>query len=213
MESANATFVSSVVAKPAIQSIQALHDCFQTPIYQVCLPRWWNRISDGGNNNAVSTIGETFYRQLLTNHPGLLDYFKLTDMDSLSVHFAQTLELVVHNVNQIGKIPSKFRKIVDHLNEIHRRTGIPSWAFPIIGSQLLATLKPLLEEEEDLKKDEAVRARTDELEEAFAASYIELMVMVYLSMVWEDKLISEAKDFFDQIADEHKWSNDQLSRR
>lgn len=78
---------------------------------------------------------------------------------------------------------------------------------------MLATLKPLLEEEEDLKKDEAVRARTDELEEAFAASYIELMVMVYLSMVWEDKLISEAKDFFDQIADEHKWSNDQLSRR
>jgi ureidoglycolate hydrolase len=38
MESANATFVSSRVAKSAIEGIQALHESFRTPVYEVCVP-------------------------------------------------------------------------------------------------------------------------------------------------------------------------------
>jgi hemoglobin-like flavoprotein len=213
MESVNAAFVSSVVAKPAILSIKALADGFQTPVYQVCLPRWWNRISQGGDKTALSDIGETFYRQLLSNHPELLDFFKSVDMDSLATHFAHSIGLVVQEVRMIGKSPSPFRKVVDHLSENHRRNGIPTLAFPIFGSQLMATVRPSLEKEEALTKEEAIHATADELEEALAKSYIELMVMISLPMEWEEKLIAEAKDFFEQIADEHKWSKDQLSRR
>jgi nitric oxide synthase oxygenase domain/subunit len=134
-------------------------------------------------------------------------------MDVLARHLAQTLDLMVKYLNQVGRSASFFRKMVDHLNEMHRRAGIPSWAFPIIGSQLIDTLKPFFQQEEKLTIDEPIPVTADELEVAYVSIYVELMVMVDHGMVWEEKLVAEAEDFFEQVADEHKWSTNQLNRR
>lgn len=88
MESAMAAFVSGVVAKGAIEGIQKLHQMFRTPVFQVALPRFWDRVTSNEKTKAVTFLGETFYRQLLTNHEEVLEFFKRTDMDTLALHFA-----------------------------------------------------------------------------------------------------------------------------
>lgn len=88
LESANALFVATTVAKEAIVEIKKLHEYFKTPVFAVCIPRFWSRASSSEEHHALPHIGETFYRQLLSNHSELLDFFKNTDMDTLSMHFA-----------------------------------------------------------------------------------------------------------------------------
>ena len=120
---------------------------------------------------------------------------------------------MVKQVNQIGMYGSSFRHVVDHLNEMHRRSGIPTWTYPIIGGQLLKTMRPFLEKEAEITKDDEHHATADEMEEAFAGVYVELMSMIYHGTVWEESLIAEAEDFYEKAADELNWSADHLSRR
>jgi hemoglobin-like flavoprotein len=133
-----------------------------------------NRISKGGDAQAVSFLGEIIYSELFTKHPERLDYFNSVDTDVLTLCLAQTLDHMAKHVNHTDKSASSFRKVVDHLNDMHQRIGIPSWAVPIMGSLLIDILQPFFQREEKLANDEAVPVTEDELEEAFVASITEL---------------------------------------
>ena len=50
-----------------------------------------------------ATLGQKFYQLLFDRHPVLLDYFKTADMDRLSLHVIQSVELVLTGARDIGE--------------------------------------------------------------------------------------------------------------
>jgi len=210
-ECAHSIFCASHICQPCIKESLQLREELDTPLFKVGVPRFWKRIASCPMVRA--SIGESFYRELLTNNPRLLDYFVKADVDSLSLHIVALLDLLVKSVESIGSWGNRFRSVLDHLGEMHRRLGIPTFSFPIVGGQLLLLLQPHFDEEETLTAEEEVPVSAEDLEEAFATLYLEVMSIVYHPMIQEEKLVKDAEEFFNTVAIELKWSPDKLSKR
>ena len=157
---------------------------FGSPLHHVGLRRFWDRV--GAEDITRYQLGERHYYQLLNNHPELLEYFAKSDMDSLASHLASLIDLMIEHIGIGG---GSSQSIIDHVGEIHRNIGIPMSFYPIIGGRLLKTLRPFLEEEEEYTRELDVSFTAKKLEEAFAMLYLEVMDVVSIPMIVQEKLV------------------------
>ena len=121
---------------PALEGISRLEELFRRPEF-TSLQHYWKDSETKSDMHAQ--VGETFYRELFNRHPVLMDYFSATDMDSLALHLAQSLEVIFKAAPIIGKPgkQSSLRKILEHLGDMHRKLLVPTWAYPLIGEVLV----------------------------------------------------------------------------
>jgi hemoglobin-like flavoprotein len=207
-KSAYARFVAQHVAKPGIKDTMAVRETFATPLYVISLPGFWNWVKSENDS-----FGESFYTNLLDSFPILLDYFARADMDTLAGHIVLAFDLMVKYPTMAGESSSSFRKTCDHLGEMHRELGIPTDAYPMIGMNLIETLKPFSELYADKSKGTKHPVTQEELEQAFVVVYAPTMSFTFYPMLREERIVLKATKFFETVADELDWSPSQLSKR
>jgi sulfite reductase alpha subunit-like flavoprotein/nitric oxide synthase oxygenase domain/subunit/hemoglobin-like flavoprotein len=198
------------VAILAIDGYVGLKSLLEKSIFKTGVPRFWARMD-------MSTrlgFGEHFYKSLLESNPQLLDYFAKTDMDSLSMHFMATLDLLVKSIGELGNV-GRFRKALDMLGEVHRQRRIPTYSYHAVGAHLVKCLQGYFVDEEEI--DEIVDipdpVTAKQLTQAFTLLYTEVMSIVYYPMMLEEKMIARAQEFYEKIQVELNWSDQELQRR
>lgn len=142
------------VSLPALEAIRDIKSLAQEDAFKVVLPRFWGRLTASDKN----AFGELFYRRLFSKHPDVMDYFTKTDMDSLCVHLMMSLDLVVASVADLGSDSScTLRATLDHLGEVHRRMGVPTCTYALVGGVIVECLQPLFQAEELLLNPKKMR--------------------------------------------------------
>jgi hemoglobin-like flavoprotein len=204
-KSAIARMVAQHVAVPAIKQIEELKSWADDPVYKTVLPALWGTLS----KTDKADFGEAFYRTLLTKHPQLIDNFAKTDMDSLSLHLMMALDLVVASVSSLGTVDTPFRTVLNHLGELHRRMGVPTYSYALVGGNLIDNLQPVFHAAE--KAVPSIKAPT--YTKAFTDLYVEVMSIVYYPMLRQEKLIVQAKEFYRTLQPEFQWSDVTLEDR
>lgn len=108
-----------------------------------------------------------------------------------------------------------FRDVLEHLGDTHRKIGVPTHAYALMGATLVDSLQSLFEEEEqtNVKTDEHPQVSAADLRSAFLTLYIEIMSMVYYPMSRQEKQLKQARDFYRLLRDELKWTEDAFSKR
>jgi nitric oxide synthase oxygenase domain/subunit/hemoglobin-like flavoprotein len=209
VDSAYARGIAQTVAKPAVMAYKELKSIAEQDLYRVGVKRVWDRLSKDDR----ILFGQEFYRTLLISHPNLLDYFSRTDMDSLAIHFIASIDLLVHSVAQLGKSTGPFRHVLNHLGAIHKKMGVPTYSYPLVGGHLLACLGPSFSLEEKESKTTKTPFTAKELHSAYLTLYVEVMSLVYYPMLQEEKMIARARELYGQLQQELQWTDAQLSHR
>ena len=136
-------------------------------------------------------------------------------MDSLSVHFIMLLDFLFKQVHNFGT-PSgmTYQSILEHLGEIHRKMGVPTDAYALVGAILLDLdcLQHFFEAEEEATKDSAFSATAGELHSALLKVYIEVTLIVYYPMLHQEKLTKLTHELYHNLKPELKWSDVQLEK-
>ena len=208
-DSAMARAIVQLVALPAIKAYKGMIDIAENPLYKEAVPRLWARVTPDDRLD----FGERFYRTLLTNHPNLLDYFSKTDMDSLIVHFVGSIDVVVTAATEFASATGGFRKTLRDLGNLHRMVGVPTYAFALVGVNLIECLEPLLEREEKLSKNSGTPVTAKLLRAAFIFLYGEVVSMLCFPMFKQEKMVKEAQQFYEILQPEFDWSDTKFSRR
>jgi nitric oxide synthase oxygenase domain/subunit/sulfite reductase alpha subunit-like flavoprotein/hemoglobin-like flavoprotein len=208
-DSAFVRAISQLVAVPAIKAYRNMRELAENHIYKVAIPRlWMNQTADERMD-----FGERFYRSLLTKHADLLDYFSKTDMDSLAIHFVGSLDMVVSAASELGSSSGDFRRTLQTLGNLHRAVGVPTYAYALVGENLLECLLPMFEREEKESQHSGTPVTVKQLRTAFIFLYNEVMSTVYYPMLKQEKLVKEAADFYRMLQAEFHWTNAELARR
>lgn len=207
-QSAYARFVAQYVAKPGIKDTLSIRETFGTPLFSKYLPEFWTWVKSEND-----TFGEDFYSNLLESYPELLDYFARADMDTLASHIGLAVDLMVDYPTMVGESDSSFRVTCDHLGEMHKELGIPSDTYPMIGMNLLTSLKPFAARYAEESTRNGRPITQVELEEAFSAVYEPTMSFTFYPILREERTIQKATEFFESVAEEWDWSPSQLSKR
>lgn len=207
-ESAVLRAVTQMVAVPAMQAWKELRD-FGSSHSSTAMRTFWRRLEQGDR----AAIGERIYRKLFDDHPDLLDFFSKTDMDSLSLHLIQALGVIIKSSGKITAEKGPFRSMMNHLGRIHLDLGVPSYAYPLVGHSIISCLDPYFHEEEKrtLHTDAPVKAEV--LKKHFTRVYSEVMSLVYYPIVHQEKLIKEAREFYDKVKVELGWTDGVFAKR
>jgi len=206
--SAYARFVADLVGRFGIKDGIAIREKYAVPIYTEILPDFWAWVKHENEG-----FGETFYENLLSNFPDLLDYFAKADMDSLAGHIILAIDLMTKYPSMVGEADSSFRHIVKHLGEIHRELGIPTDAYPSIGMNLISSLKDFTVLYCTLAKEKGTTVTPSDIEEAFVDVYGATMSFTFFPMMLEEQMVQKATEFLEQAAEELEWSSTTLSKR
>jgi len=144
----------------------------------------------------LQDVGQTFYRKLLTKYPDLIDYFADTDMDHHSQHLHATLTVV-------GSAGVGLRDILPTLTKLahaHSQAMIPTSSYAQVGEVLCETLSQAFE-------------MSDEVADFWVYVYMCCATVISAPMAVEERLLSEAREFFEQLAKEEDWGNARLEAR
>lgn len=200
--SALGRFLATRVAQPAVQDGLDLRAEFRDPVYGPAglIGHWQERLRD---DVARATLGQEFYRLLFAQHPELLDYFKSADMDRLSLHVIQSVELALSSASDIGEYESLSRRRTEQLGRMHRQLLIPTWAYPFIGIALC----------EGVGLTDRGAFSKGQLENALKRVYQHVVRIMAHPMLREERLIQEAETFFEMMAHEFQWSPERLQQR
>jgi nitric oxide synthase oxygenase domain/subunit/hemoglobin-like flavoprotein len=201
--------ITQTVALPAIECFTKLMAFLRTDLFTIGVPRFWNRISE----EAKAGFSEEFYKTLLQKNPDLLDYFSSTNMDALSFHLMATLGLLVKSIGDLGRSDTSFRNAVDDLGENHRKLGIPTFSYAIVGNHLLDCLDPLFEAEEQITKNDKYPVKASQLLKAWATLYTEVAALMHYPMLHQTNLVDQATEFYNTVGEELGWSSRKLKKR
>ena len=201
--------VTQTVAVPCIEAYAGLQDFLRTDLFVIGVKRFWNRVPD----HERAGFGEVFYESLLEKNPDLMDYFSRSDLDSLAVHLMATINFLVESMDKIGSSQNSFRSAVDYLGEYHRRNQVPTYTYALIGGHLLDSLAPLFKAEEDLTKCQEFPVSAALLHKAWATLYTEVASLMHYPMLLQERMINEARKFYETIGKELGWSCSKLTRR
>ena len=213
-QSAFARAIALNVALPAVESYRALVTLHKSPLVHR-IQKVWTTFSEEGQ----AQFGENFYRNLLTDYPELLDYFSRTDMDALAVHLSMALDLVVKNVHSLGTTGS-FRDALNALGDVHRRMGIPTYSYALVGGTILKTIQPFFVADEKAQKDEAAKSAGDfkvimaaDMQSGLAKVYGDVMSIVYYPMLRQERMVNKAREFYEQVKLELEWTDAKFEER
>jgi len=200
--SALGRFLATRIAQPAVEDALAMRAEYRAPVYGMAgLEGFWRERLRSDAERAM--LGQEFYRLLFANYPSLLDYFKSADMDRLSLHVIQSVELVVTSARDIGDYDSLSRRRLEHLARFHRQLLIPTWAYPLIGVTLAGVVG---------LQDRGALSRA-ELIDAFVRLYRHVVRVMAHPMIREERLIQDGEAWFDLLAKEWQWSPEKLQQR
>eukprot|EP00037_Helgoeca_nana_P007590 m.69061 g.69061 ORF g.69061 m.69061 type:complete len:1558 (-) comp18369_c0_seq1:350-5023(-) len=143
-------------------------------------------------------VGGYFYAQLFEAFPQSLDFFGTTDMDKLSGHFKQTIDLLVATI----ETPTNAIPRLIELGQMHRAMRIPSQIFPLLLVPLVATVKHFF----------GANWR-DEMESVWRVLYTRAARVIAAPTAYDEKLITEAIDYLSKVADELNWDAAVLAKR
>jgi nitric oxide synthase oxygenase domain/subunit/hemoglobin-like flavoprotein len=201
--------ITQTVALPAIACFTKSMEFLRTDVFTLGVPRFWNRI----NEEARAGFGEEFYKTLLVKNPDLMDYFSRTNLDALSLHLMATIDVLVKSINELGRSNTSFRNAVDNLGEHHRKLGIPTYTYAMIGNHLLDCLAPLFQLEEQITKNDKYPVKASQLLKAWATLYTEVASLMNYPMLHQTNLIDQATEFYNNVAEELGWSGRELKQR
>ena len=92
----------------------------------------WRHISERKRE-----MGIEFYHMLFRMHPEIIPYFGRSDMDHLAVHLFQSLDFMVHCLNDWDAFLPELRE----LSRSHSRYGVPREAYPKIARPIFAVFE------------------------------------------------------------------------
>ena len=200
--------VATTISIPAVDYFNELTHFYQNKAVRAIQAIWGTFDKEGRGK-----FGEDFYRKLLSEHPQLLDYFAKTDMDALAVHQSMALDLIIKNVKVLGKSNGSFRFAMDHLGDIHRRMGVPTYSFTLVGGALLEMFQPCFDAHEQETKGTDDEVLAEDMTAVFAKIYTEIMSIVYYPMLRQEKLIAEAQAYYQSMKEEFEWSENTFQKR
>lgn len=200
--SALGRFFALHVAQPAIKDALDMRVEYREPVFGQAgvLGFWQERLRTDAER---ATLGQEFYRRLFEQYPAALDFFKTADMDRLSLHVIQSVELVLTGASDIGEFNSHSRRAMEHLGHFHRQQLIPTWAYPLVGLVMAEVVG---------FQDRGTTSK-GAMNDAFARVYTHVMRIVTYPMRREERLIEEAETWFALLAKEWQWSPDKLQQR
>jgi nitric oxide synthase oxygenase domain/subunit len=210
-QSAYAYFVSSQIAKRAIEEQLYLREQLTLANVAASVKQTWDNV--GSTSNEQIYFGEKFLRQLLTNCPELRRYFGKVDMDTIPIHFARTVDMFMANIDAIGSGTFAVRKACYELSSILREHDIPYLLLPVFGWHLIKAFKPFFKQEEKRTKDKENHIKAESLKRSFAFLYSEVMDVVSQSIIFQGKLVTEATSFIYCVAAELDWAADVVAKR
>jgi hemoglobin-like flavoprotein len=208
VHSALSRTIAIYVAIPAINTFKELATLYQAPVV-LKIQELWETFSEYGR----ADFGEIFYRKLLSEHPQLIDYFLKTDMDALALHLSMALDMVIKNVNAMGVANTMFRTALENLAEMHRKNNVPTYSYALVGATILECFQPIFEKEEEATKDSDDPVIASDLRAGLTKVYSEIMSVVYYPMLKQEKLVTKAQEFYEQVKEELQWTDDQLHSR
>jgi nitric oxide synthase oxygenase domain/subunit/sulfite reductase alpha subunit-like flavoprotein len=200
--SALGRFIAVQVAQPAIKDALEMRVGYQAPVFGDAglLGHWHEHLRTDAER---ATLGQKFYQLLFDRHPVLLDYFKTADMDRLSLHVIQSVELVLTGARDIGEFESNSRNALRHLAHVHRELLIPTWTYPLIGPVMVDLVG--FEDRGAISKAAMI--------DAFTRVYGYVVRMMTHPMIREERLIRDAETWFDLLAKEWRWLPEKLQQR
>jgi hemoglobin-like flavoprotein len=115
-------------------------------------------------------------------------------MDSLVFHFVASIDLIVNSAIELGSADGYLRRVLDRLGKVHLTIGVPTYAYALVGGNLIECLQPLFDKEEQQTKSTSHPVTAKQLRTAFRTLYSEIMSMVYYPMLRHEKQVEEARE-------------------
>lgn len=141
--------------------------------------------------------GIFFYQTLFRTFPDVLRHFRTADMDQLSQHL---IEAVVFLSRAAGR-PKTLRAELRNLASVHQAHQVPAGDYPQLAGPLLQTLA---------KFGEPLTTRT---RRGWEVLFNRVVRIVAEPMVQQERLLAEARDFLQRVADELEWPEGRLEKR
>ena len=135
--------------------------------------------------------GTFFYKSLFDAHPEIVKLFRTADMDALSRHLIDTVVFL----SQAADDPQGLREELRNLARVHQINQIPANEYEHLAGPLLETLSrfghPL----------DAGMLR------GWQVLFARVARIVAEPMLQQDRILSEARRFIDQVAQELAWTD------
>eukprot|EP00752_Nemacystus_decipiens_P005386 g4883.t1 len=200
-ESAAYRFFELHVLKPMAEAIADMEGFYQDETNAQLVRESWKPYKDSANLKWA--LGVEFYARLFSQHPDLVPFFRGAQMDVLSKHLGQALELVATSFGDMWEAMPTLR----HLGEVHADLGIPSSAHDKITEVLMQVLRDKVQG--FAGEDDAARR----LRDLWSKAWNRTTVQVRLPMENAERLVSKAYEWVDQAAHELQWDDAYTSTR
>ncbi|KAG5192610.1 nitric oxide synthase [Tribonema minus] len=197
-ESAAYRFFTNVVMERAYSAIVDVSDVFDVPEnFQILMESW--RFLEGRKKE----MGVAFYTTFFANNPELIPLFARSDMDALSGHLFEALEVVMLAVpNFEAALP-----ILHSLGRQHVLLGIPSYAHNALGGALWSVFA------KHMPTFAGDSAESQKLRFLWEAVFKRTAYMVVLPMFNVERVIKKGYEWVELVAKEKGWSAKALERR
>jgi len=161
-----------------------------------------------GDKELTYHIGTHIFNEVFRHTPELLDYFSSDELIGLGHDFMKLMADIVGNIHHIRINDSELRQRLMEQGELWRQNGVPVHTLTLIGNEYLACIKPHLHYYDI--EDSTLEER---LLDALAYLYNESIFFIMTPMLIDSNLLTEAKKFYKQVADELNWSDKALELR
>ncbi len=190
-ESALARFFALHVAAPMIAHAEAEE--------RALAPEIVAEMRDGAEMMLAhpQDAGIFFYQTLFRTHPDVLRHFRTADMDMLSRHLIETVVFLSRAVTR----PQSLRGELRNLAQVHLSNAIPTADYPNLAGPLLETLgafgMPL----------------NDRMRRGWQVMFGRVIRIISEPMAQQERMISAARDFINQVARELDWPDARIHKR
>ncbi|ADB42227.1 nitric oxide synthase oxygenase [Spirosoma linguale] len=158
--------------------------------------RQMRQIGDELSANA-RVIGTDFYHALFQTHPEIIPYFNRTDLDSLTEHLMLAIGFLVRSLDNGLDITHELRE----LSQIHTNFSVPPDAYPKLVDPLLTVLR------------KHVPGFGTEQEQAWVILLNRVTNVLRQPMINQQRILTQAKEYIDQISVELAWDTVDYERR
>ncbi|SOD94729.1 nitric oxide synthase oxygenase [Spirosoma fluviale] len=142
-------------------------------------------------------IGTDFYHALFQTHPDIIPYFNRTDIDSLTEHLMQAVGFLVRSLASGVDITKELRE----LSQIHTNFSVPPDAYPKLVEPLLTVMR------------KHVPGFSTEQEHAWVILLNRVTNVLRQPMINQQRILTQAKEYIDQISAELTWDTVDYERR
>lgn len=141
--------------------------------------------------------GSFFYQRLFNRHPDLIRHFRTADMDNLARHLIDTVVFLSRAAGSLRGLRGELR----NLAQVHQSNEIPAGDYRKLAEPLLETL------------DRYGVPLSASAKRGWSVLFERVICIVSEPMLVQERLLSAARKFIDQMADELDWPETRLEKR